>query len=270
MSSGNDARRQWHVLHAAGIGVALAMRLLPRRSRFRAALLLARAAEPFFRRTAAYDAQSRLKIDGSREIALYFVTAALTANGTEFDPLVTIDGYDGFARLCRAGGGVLLVQPHALLTHLQFRTFHDDGLAPVGVNADAQMRLAGTKIPADLLVPSPTLLVRARSRLREGRLVCAMIDRAQHFGERTVEVETVNGPVILSRALLDVAVRCGARVAFTDVHVEGSRVIGTIAIGKSDTAAGLMREFAAFVRERLAARSPAAAGAMQTPLEEAQ
>src|SRR5207249_2647825 len=155
----------------------------------------------------AVRAQRQAKIDGPAEIALYLVTNALTTSGSVFDPTVSIDGYEDFVRVCREGRGVLLVQPHAVLTHLQFRIFHDDGLAPIGVNADAQMRIAGTTIVANPLVPSPTFLVTARNRLREGRLVCAMIDRGEHSDERTVEFDTVNGPVIVAPALLQVAAR---------------------------------------------------------------
>ena len=155
--TGDDsgAKHQWHLLHIAATAVAWMVRLLPRRWRFRAAQLLAHAAEPFLRGTEAVRAQRRAKIDGPAEIALYLVTNALTVNGTLFDPIVTIDGYDDFVCICREGRGVLLVQPHAVLTHLPFRIFHDDGLAPIGVNADAQMRIAGTTIAANPLVPSP-------------------------------------------------------------------------------------------------------------------
>jgi lauroyl/myristoyl acyltransferase len=272
MTRGNDAAHQWHALRLAGKAVAAAMRLLPRRRRFRAALRLACAAQPFFRSTNAYRVQRRTKIDGAAEIAVYLVLNALTVNGAEFDPIAAIDGYDDFVRLCREGKGVLLVQPHAVLTHLPFRMFHDEGLEPIGVNADARMRIAGTKIPANLLVPSPTLLMTARSRLREGRLVCAMIDRAEHAGDRTVEIETANGTIIIATALLQVAVLCGAKVAFTEIHVEGWRIAGRILIPSSDTVEGLTREFADFVRSHIAARFGGAseAAVIAGRLEEAE
>jgi hypothetical protein len=255
----SDAAHQWHLLHRAAMATAMTFRLLPRRRRFAAAQSLARAAGPFFRGTGAYRAQQQANIDGAAEIALHFVTNALTVNGTVFDPVVGIEGYDEFRRLCRGGRGVLLVQPHAVLTHLQFRIFHDDGLDPVGVNADRHMRIAGTTIPAQPLVPSRTFLVRARSLLRDGRLVCAMLDRGEHSADRTVEVETANGPVIVAPALLQVACRCQARVAFTEVHVDRRRVVGRIVLASSDSAEGLTREFGDFVRTHVAARLARAA-----------
>jgi len=272
MSSGGSGTHKWHALHLVAKSIAAAIRLLPRRWRFRAAFLLARAAQPFFRRTEAYRNHENLKIDTAAEIALYLVINALTMNGTIFDPVVDIDGYDEFARICNKGRGVLLVQPHAMLTPLQFRIFHDRGLKAIGVSADKLMRIAGTTIPANPLVPSPTFLVTARNRLREGRLVSAMLDRGEHSAGRTVEFATANGPVIIAPALLQVAVRCGARVAFTEVHVDGWRVVGSIVVSSSDTVEGLTREFAAFVSEHIAARGgdTSAPVAMPATMETAQ
>jgi lauroyl/myristoyl acyltransferase len=265
MRRGSGAPHQWHALHVAGAVVAAAIRLVPRRWRFRAALCVARAAQPFLRNTEAYRRQRQTNIDGIAEIALHLVTNALTVNGTEFVPSVAMEGYDDFVRLCREGRGVLLVQPHAVLTDLPFRKFYDERLDPIGINTDATMRFAGTRTAANPLVPSPTFLVTVRNRLREGRLVCAMIDRAEHAGDRTVEFDTVNGPVIVSRALLQVALRCGARVAFTEVHIEGWRVAGRIVVPRSDTAEGLTREFAEFVRAHIAARFGAASAPIAAP-----
>ncbi len=268
----SGAKHQWHLLHLASIAVAWMVRLLPRRWRFRAAQLLAHAAEPFLRGTEAVRAQLRAKIDGPAEIALYLVTNALTVNGTLFDPILTIDGYDDFVRICREGRGVLLVQPHAVLTVLPYRLYHDRGLAPIGVSSEAQMRIAGTANPANPLVPSPAFLVTARNRLREGRVVSAMIDRGEHSDGRTVAIDTANGPVFVAPAFLQVAARCGARVAFTEVHVEGWRVVARIVVASSDTAEGLTREFGEFVRAHIAARfgGKAAPAAMPRRLEGAE
>jgi hypothetical protein len=243
------------LLHYAGKAFAVAMRLVPRRRRFRAAQLLARAAEPLIRRTEACRLQQRAKIDGAAEIALYFVTDALTVHGTEYDPVLTIDGYDEFVRLCGEGRGMLVVQPHAVLTKLQFRVFHDRGLEPVGVTAEGRMRFAGTKILAEMLGPSPTFLVAARDRLRAGRIVSAMIDRGEPQAGRTVEFETQNGTISVAPALLQVAVRCGARVAFTVVSIERGRVAAKLVPATSETVEGLTSEFAEFVRAHIASRA---------------
>jgi len=81
-----------------------------------------------------------------------------------------------------------------------------------------------------------------------------MLGRGSHHGERTFEVETANGPVIVAPALLQVAARCGARVAFTEMHVGDGRLSGTVAMASSTTAEGLTREFIEFVRRHVARR----------------
>jgi O-antigen/teichoic acid export membrane protein len=258
-------RQAIRLLHLAGATFAAAMRLVPRRWRFGVTLLLARVAEPFMRATRAYRLLRQGNVDGAAEITLFFLTNALTSGGTEFDARVRIEGYEAFVALCREGRGVLLVQPHAVLTHLQFRVFHDDGLEPIGVNTDALMRIAGTTIPAKPLVPSPLFLVAARNRLREGRLVCSMIDRAESQPGRTYEFDTACGAAFIAPALFEVAERCGARVAFTEVHIERGEVVGTIVVPASDTAAGQTREFADFMRAHVARRAEGRPGALAVP-----
>jgi hypothetical protein len=237
-------------MHFAGAAFAHAMRVVPRRWRFRAASLFAFAAQPLFRRTSAYRVQRAIGVDSIGEISLHMVTDALTVHGTEFDPEVTIEGYDVLVKMYGEGRGVLLIQPHAVLTHLQFRVFHDRGLRPVGITTEADLRFPGTRTLANVLAPSPTFLVTVRNRLREGRLVWGAVDRAEHTEGRTIELETVKGRIIVATPLLEIALRCGSRIGFTDVHLRGGRVLGRIAPGKSDTAEGLAREFAEFLGQR--------------------
>ncbi|HKQ52202.1 MAG TPA: hypothetical protein VJT74_07540, partial [Pyrinomonadaceae bacterium] len=60
---------------------AAGMRLVPRSLRFGAAVRVARAAVPLFRRTNAYQVQLMTNVDGPHEITLHFVLNALTKNG---------------------------------------------------------------------------------------------------------------------------------------------------------------------------------------------
>ena len=57
--------------------------------------------------------------------------------------------------------------------------------------------------------------------------------------------------------MTQVAARCGAEVVFTEVHVEGRELVGTIA-APSDASAGvadaIIKDFMEFVRERAEAR----------------
>jgi lauroyl/myristoyl acyltransferase len=195
--------------------------------------------------------------DGPREIALHFMLNALTRNGTRFDPAIKVRGFEEFERAHAEGRGVLVIGPHAALTLLMIRLFYDRGLDPVVVSPDASMRVGGTNVTARTVQPSPTFLVRTRSRLRAGDVVCAMPDRGEHQGARTFEFDTVRGRVIVAPALMRVAARCGARVVFTEVHAEGRAALaGTIA-APADATSGeaIAREFVEFVRALAEARS---------------
>src|SRR5918997_1199055 len=87
-ASGGTEHR-WYSFHLAGVCFATAMRLIPRRRRFGVASLIARAAEPFARRTAAYQQQRTSNVDGVREIALHLILNTLTKNGTEYDQVLS-------------------------------------------------------------------------------------------------------------------------------------------------------------------------------------
>ncbi len=226
----------------------MVMRLVPRCCRFGAAVLVAHTAVPLLRMTDAYREQELIRFDSPHEIALHFILNALTRNGTRFDPVVTVKGYEKFERAYAAGKGVLVVGPHAALTLLMIRHFYDCGLDPIVISPDPRMRVGGTTVTARTVQPSPTFLVKTRSRLRRGELVCAMPDRAEHHGDRTVEFATVKGRVIVAPALMQVAARCGAEVIFTEVHLEGRGLVGTFAAPSSASTDTIIKDFIEFVR----------------------
>lgn len=238
----------WRV---AGASVAAAMRLVPRRRRFGAALRVARAARPLMRGTPQYRILENAKLDRGDEIALHLLLHTLTIHDTAFDPAITIEGYEHFLAALREGRGMLLVSPHAGLGLTMLRKFHEDGIEPF-ILAPAAMRIPGTSIVAETVQRSATSLVQTRTALRDGRLVCAMLDLAEHVeGERTTEFDTALGPVIFAPALLHLAARCGAGTAFCEAHLDRGVIRGRIAVASSTTGEGLEREFVDFVRSAM-------------------
>lgn len=256
-AAGVEPERRRRLIRAAEFCFAAALRLAPRRLRFGAVLTLTSAVLPLLRRTGAYRVQAEMGFDGPREIAIHFMLNALTRYGTQFDPVIDVKGYEEFERACAAGKGVLVIGPHAALTLLMIRHFYDRGLDPVVVSPDPRMRIGGTTARARTVQPSPTFLVKTRSRMRGGDVVCAMPDRAEHHGARTVEFATARGRVIFAPALLHLAARCGARVIFTEVHAEGrAGLAGTIyAPGGPSSGEAIAEEFIKFVRARAEERS---------------
>lgn len=251
------SQHRWYFFHLAGLCFATAMRLIPRRRRFGAALLIARAAVPLVRRTEAFRDQRRGNVDGICEIALHLVLSVLTKNGTGFDPVINVRGHEELKRALAAGKGVLLLSPHTVLSVLMVRFFHDAGHDPVVIAADPQMRISGTTLTAETLQPSTMFLVLIRSRLRAGRLVCAMPDRGEHNEGRTVEFDTANGRIIVAPALMRVAARCEANVIFLRVHFEAGEIIADMVSPSSasgSSAEAITGDFIEFVRSHVESR----------------
>jgi hypothetical protein len=255
---GDISGRREDFIRAAEACFAKAILLVPRRYRFAAAVLAARAAVPFFRMTDAYRVQERLGFDSPHEIALHFILNALTRSGTRFDPVIAMDCYEELERAYAAGKGVLMIAPHAALTMLMPRLLYDRGLDSVVVTPDARMRIGGTRVAARTVQPSPTFLVKTRSSLRRGEIVLAMPDRAEHHRDRTVEFTTAKEPIIVAPALMRVAARCGAAVLFMELHAGPAGLEGTIAStppASAGDADAITEEFVKFVWARAKALS---------------
>ena len=221
-------------------------------------MLLARPLVEVVRRTPQFRVLESTRFGSAGEIALHLLLHTLTTNGAAYDPLITIDGYERFLAAHRRGRGVLLVSSHTVLVVLMLRRFHDDGIAPLVVAVDRGMRIEGTARTVDTVQPSSSLL-RTRTGLRDGRLVCAMIDRLEHEPHaRTEQLDTALGPVIFAPALLHVAARCQATVAFCEAHLEGQRVRGSIVLASSASGAELEQEYAAFIRSVMRRRAASA------------
>lgn len=254
----NASSRREILVNAAEFGFATGMRLVPRSWRFGVSLFIAGASLPLFRLTNEYQDQRLKGFDNSREIALHFVLNALSKNGTQFHIPITLRGYEQLESALASGRGVLVMGPHAALTVLMVRLFHDRGLNPIVVTPDARMPISGTSFTARTLLPSPTFLVKIMNALRRGEMVCAMPDRAEHHGERTLEFTTVNGHVIVSPALMRVAAHSEAKVIFTEVHLDGSALVATLASASEGPAGAnetITKDFIEFVRARAEARS---------------
>jgi len=210
---------------------------------------------PLFARTAAYREQAIKNFHQPSEIVLFLLLNALTKNGTQFDLKIVAKGYQHFERAYANGKGVLITGHHAALTLMMVRFFHDRDFHPIVITPDDNLKVPGTSLVAETILPTPMFLVRLRTKLKNGRLICAMPDRAEHHGQRTIEFDTALGPVILAPAIIEVAARCGAAVLFTEVRVERHQLVTVIAEAPASStgdAAAIVRNFIAFVRERMA------------------
>lgn len=244
----------WHVASRA---FAAAMWAAPRRYRFRAAVAFARAFAPLARRTIWYREQSRLRIDGPREVALHHALSIMSHSGALFDLDLRVEGAEKLDAAIGRGRGVLIISPHALLSLSLFRYLYDTGRVPAIVSMAPFAHIYGTRLLARAVQPSPVFMIGLRGVLREGGIVCAMIDCGRPGGARTVEFQTPEGPMYVSDALIRLAKRCDASVVFTSVRTDERRgVVLTFGEPEGGAEAGVRattEDFVAFVRAHVAA-----------------
>jgi hypothetical protein len=210
----------WYLLSRA---LALEMWAVPRRYRFSAVARLARVLTPLVRRTSWYRAQRQLRIDGDREIALYYVLEIMTNSGALFEPALHVEGAEVLSDALKREQGVLLVAPHALLSQLIVRYLYDIGNVPTVVSAAPLAHIYGTRLVASTCQPTPTYMIRLRSVLRSGGVVCAMVDGEHATERKLVKFATAVGLMYLSDALIRLALRCNASVLFISVRVDPRR-----------------------------------------------
>ena|GEM_PF-3542454 len=231
--------------------VSLAFRMLPRAWRFRAAVVFARAVRPLVARTRAYAVRCELKTDGLPETTLDLILGELTRQGVIYDPVVEVVGLELLPRSAEDGPCIVL-GAHMMLSTLFVRRLVDEGIEAATITAETDMRIPGTREPAKvILAPSRGLLFDVRRCLRDGVVVCGMVDR-ELLERRTSPVETANGQLLVSTALFRVALRTGARIVFIGSRMrDDDTVVITLQRAEETTPHGLAAELAGFVDQLL-------------------
>ena len=218
---GSQSGSWW--LHAGGVA-ARALKAVPQHYRFDAARVLARAVEPVLRRTTLYRTWPT-RLDGVRELALYGVMTLMDRQRVPFDPPLRVPGVELLHDDIRRGRGVLVLGLHQSLATLFPRYLHDIGCTPLIVAASTAFPIVGAAKSAPALQGSASLLLRVKSQLRSGGVVCAMLDVT---GRETVQTETAVGHIGLNHAWMRLAWRCQASILFVWTHVERKRIVITL------------------------------------------
>jgi hypothetical protein len=243
-----------HLNGLARGALRLAMAGVPRRRRFAAALLLARALTPFVRRARMFTGLRRWPLNSGMAVSLHVVLGELLRNGIGFDARVSLAGLKTLDEAAAAGRGVLLIGPHTLLTRMAVRRLHERGYPVTAVTAvTAPAAPPGSDLP--VIRRSPFFLLAVRGELARGRIVFAMVDREGAEHGITTSVETAMGTVHVADPLIHLAARCGARVVFIASRLRGAAIQARIEAPRcaSDDAAATRRQFIHFV-QRFAAR----------------
>ena len=256
---------------AARTQIAVALRTVPYDHRYAFIMRLARMLTPLVRRSAAYRGLARITpVISPGDYALHRVLDTLTRGGTGFPLRVRVEGQEVVDEAIARGRGVLIASPHAplcvpVLAWLDARAFPIDAVA-----ASDFAWVSGTDARrVTTLARGPGMMIRVRTRLREGRTVWAMIDRTDPRERRLVHFDTQAGRFMVSDALVKVAVRCGAEVVFLSARSDPEHGIrAEFAAPRAGSAGSVERitaDFADFVREHIRKTTPTASTAAGTP-----
>lgn len=185
-------------LVALTVGRALA--LLPRRLRFRAVVTVARITAPLVTALLSLARYSGL-MKGRIDATVRVLCRAMIAAGTQFDPQVRYDGPEDLS-------GALLVSGHFPLNALVTRSLFDRGMPPAVVKRFplADPCYWGSSVRDHVFAPSPTILVKVRKALAEGRPVFIDIDTMDDV-RRGFRTATPYGVLSISTAVFDFARR---------------------------------------------------------------
>ena len=184
-----------------------ALRIVPRRSRFRAVVALARVLAPAIVALLSL-ARYRGATAGRVDATVRVLCRAMTAAGTRFDPEVRYDGPESLA-------GALLISGHFPLNALVTRHLFDRGTPPAVVKRFplADPYYWGSFVRDRVIEPSPAVLVKVRRALAQGHPVFIDIDSFEKV-RRGVTADMAYGTVNVSTAVFDFARRCNVPLYF--------------------------------------------------------
>jgi hypothetical protein len=201
----------WHVATRAFTAAALAV---PRRHRFAIMRHVALALTPAFKSTPWFRRSESFGLNDPEEIVLHYLLNLMSNGGALFDLALKVEGGEVLEAALKKNKGTMIVLPHTLLAMTVCRYLHDLGRVPAIVAASPFVHIYGTRLRAPALQPAANLFFRLRQNLRNGGVACAMIDESPQSSSRTLTFETSNGPVCISGAVIDLALRSNAQVVF--------------------------------------------------------
>lgn len=235
---------------------AAILRLVPMHRRYRAALAVARLFPRDRRHTRSPSLKRRPGASSLREMVLGTLLEAMDFCSVGYEPAIVLTGSGPMQAALRAGRGVLYAATHANggLARLAVRVFHDwnVGLAPVTLGARCAVPGKALLIPS--IRRDPHFMVAVRTRLRNGELVCALLDAYERTEQRPVEIRAAGGSLWVSDSLLRLAVACGAAIVFAAASLDDDGTIRvTIETLPDDADAERSRsEFVAYIERHMA------------------
>lgn len=232
------------------------MLLVPRRMRYGMTRRLSHMLLPFWRHRLA---TGKWHVERDEEFAFGWALQLLDRFDVRFDPWVRMEGHELLKEAVEGGRGTLLVGTHASLTRLYMRALADAGYEFQLVAIEASFRIPGTERAITTIERSRNVLLRIRSALRRGEIVCALIDQRDSEARHATTFRTKFGEFHMVDTLFAVATACRAPTLFVmctlDRHGAVCFAHTTPATGPNATAKELLVDFADTLVEHLARSS---------------
>lgn len=237
--------------------VATIMRVVPRSLRAGTAFRASRLLLPIVRRLPDMAETARMHVEREEDTAFGMALRVMDRLEVGFDLRFHVKGEALLRDALRLETGTLLVGTHALTTQLIMRALCDEGIAFHLIAGADRYHIAGTTRWIPTIQTNAQMLVRARTALRQGEVVWALLDRGAPHPGRTTLVETRLGDVHVADALLRVAEATGAR---TLIMMSRMRDDGTVSVryslppsGPHAPASELLKDYATAIIEHNAA-----------------
>lgn len=249
---GSTAVKQFRFL--AGLVLRAAMRALPRRHRFGAAVRMARWGGPLALRWGIVSSPGRCVLESPPDFILAVILLTFNRWGIAYDPHVLVEGLAVLDAALATGRGVLLAGPHTHLTAAGVRHLFESGYDLTAVAAPGLPVPVKVARGVPIIERSPLFLLAIRELLLARKPVFAMIDWMSPAPGKMVPMEAASGTMYVSDALLRLAERCGTEVVFIASRLTPRGIVSTLAPPRGAAHPGLA-EFARFVRDFEAGRA---------------
>jgi len=202
------------------------LQALPRQVRFEVLRRSARLLRPAFRRANLGRWHRNRLTSSAADTALFACCEVLDRRGVLYDPHIEVRGEDALAAALRQDRGVVLLTVHGLLSNLLIRYYEvERRLAPTMVAVSERTSfVSGAGRRPDVIIPSPSFLLHLRTRLRERKVVFAMVDREPE-DPRALHFTTRHGRIAITDSMLRLAVRLNVPVLFTTCHAHRGMVV---------------------------------------------
>lgn len=188
--------------------------------RFAAALKIARVSAPVLERLKILPAPP-FCLNNYQGYLLSYILSSMTYQGLEFDPVITVRGAKELKN-----GRAIIVTGHYYLNMIFSRWLYDNDhlFSSIMLIGHDEWKIAGTKIPFEVIHPFGKSLLKIRRRLADGHFVIVPID-SSHPYPGWHKVNTADRDLFVSNDIINFASRINVPILFLKTQMNARHEI---------------------------------------------